>query len=325
MGKSLAIDIFCGCGGMTQGFKDAQHRVIAGLDIDPSAIETYKANHPRTQSIKANIATLSPKTLMARLGITKGQLDVMGGCPPCQGFSALRTSRVGNEQDQRNFLIFEFAEYIKAFMPKQILMENVPGLLRTGIFREFDKRIKRLGYFTAYKVLNTKDYGVPQSRKRAVYKASLKCLPVIKQGDGGRAKTVRDALEGYDFGDDALHQIPENRTARIRRLISMVPKNGGNLPEALQLPCHHRTNGYRDVYGRMAWDKPAPTITGGCCQPSKGRFIHPQQNRCITMREAALLQSFPPKYNFPVRLGKMKIAQMIGNALAAPFVSAQVG
>ena len=126
--------------------------------------------------------------------------------------------------------------------------------------------------------------------------------------------------------DDPLHNLPENRSAKVRRLIAAVPKNGGGVRQAgtdFTLPCRQRCNGFYDVYGRMAWDEPAPTITSGCVNPSKGRFLHPEEDRCITLREALLLQSFPPGYRLSLRRGKFPAAALVGNALPPEFVRRQ--
>jgi DNA (cytosine-5)-methyltransferase 1 len=138
--------------------------------------------------------------------------------------------------------------------------------------------------------------------------------------------TVRDAfssLPSPSRSGDPLHEVHEHRSQRIRNLIANIPKDGGGrleLHSRQQLSCHKRCDGFKDVYGRMAWDKPAPTITGGCANPSKGRFLHPQANRCVTLREAAVLQGFPKGYKFALDKGKYAAARMIGNALPPPFI-----
>lgn len=144
----------------------------------------------------------------------------------------------------------------------------------------------------------------------------------------GRWKTVKEAIGGLpEAGQsgDPMHDMPENRTPKVQEIIRLIPKDGGSrkdLPEEFQLECHKRCNGFKDVYGRLAWNNVAPTITGGCFNPSKGRFLHPEEDRAITMREAALLQSFPHRYKFPVTDSKSAVALMIGNALPPPFIAA---
>jgi DNA (cytosine-5)-methyltransferase 1 len=143
-----------------------------------------------------------------------------------------------------------------------------------------------------------------------------------------KGRTVREAIFSLpDAGKsgDPLHDMPERRTPEVARIIKAVPKDGGgrtDLPYQQQLDCHKSCNGFKDVYGRMAWDKVAPTITTGCFNPSKGRFLHPARNRAITIREAALLQGFPKRYKFDANDGKVALALMIGNALPPPFIAA---
>ena len=173
-------------------------------------------------------------------------------------------------------------------------------------------------------LLDVADFGVPQRRKRLVVLASRVGTMTQLQPVSTR-KTVRDAIAGLphtERSDDPLHNLGEARSERIRRLIGSIPKNGGSrsdLPKHLTLRCHANTDGYYDVYGRMAWDDVAPTITGGCINPSKGRFLHPEEDRAITLREAALLQSFPLDYAFSLERGKYAAAEMIGNALPPAF------
>ena len=174
-------------------------------------------------------------------------------------------------------------------------------------------------------ILNAADYGVPQRRNRLIYVAGLK-RPAAFARPARVRRTVRDAIGALPLAGasgDAVHDMPEKRSRKVMALIKRIPKNGGSrtdLPMKAQLDCHKRCDGFKDVYGRMAWDEPAPTITSGCSNPSKGRFLHPDQNRAITMREAALLQGFPRSYKFPTTTNKQAIALMIGNALPPEFI-----
>lgn len=258
----------------------------------------------------------------------KGELDLLGGCPPCQGFSRLRTlNGTRRNRDKQNDLIFEFQRLVLGLLPKCVMLENVPGLYRNHRFRKFRRALEQAGYTVVADILDVGHYGVPQRRKRLVVVASrtgraclappLLATPTVRQAIG--------SLPPAGKSGDALHDIPERRSPRVIARIRQVPRNGGSrssLPRSLRLGCHARSDGFFDVYGRMAWEKPAPTITTGCFNPSKGRFLHPTANRAITMREAALLQSFPPTYRFPVELGKVKIATLIGNALPPRFIQA---
>jgi DNA (cytosine-5)-methyltransferase 1 len=208
------------------------------------------------------------------------------------------------------------------------MLENVPGLKDDPRFDIFVATMSGFGYQGEWKVLNVADYGVPQRRRRLIYVAAYRksiCISDKKY----EYRSVRDAIGSLPLAGksgDFMHDIPEKRTKKIQEMIALIPKNGGSrsqLPAKYVLPCHIRNpGGFKDVYGRMDWDKPSPTITGGCASPSKGRFLHPEENRCITPREASLLQGFPPNYFFPRGLSKDQLALMVGNALPVPFIYA---
>ena len=327
--KPVAIDLFCGCGGMTTGLKLAGFNVLCGLDNASEPLEAYKANHSSVFAIHADIRSIDCMELLKLLGLRKGELDLLAGCPPCQGFSTIRTNNGRYAvDDARNELIDEFTRFVRAFKPKAIMLENVPGLKDDKNFERFVDDVAALGYRGEWKVLNVADYGVPQRRKRLIYLAGYKKrISILSMPKPKR--TVRDAIGSLPqagSSGDLLHDLPEQRTKKIREMIALIPKDGGSrsqLPKRFVLPCHKRhPDGFKDVYGRMAWDKPSPTITGGCASPSKGRFLHPQEDRCITLREAALLQGFPPRYVFPTHIAKQRLALMVGNALPVPFIEA---
>ena len=324
-----AIDLFCGCGGTTIGLKAANYSVVCAIDLATAPLEAFKVNHPEVLVKQQDIQLIDCKSLMSELSLKQGSLDLLAGCPPCQGFSSMRTKN-GKFKicDDRNDLISEFYRFTKALLPKSVMLENVPGLKDSSQFDQFLIDMNNLGYLGEWQVLNAKDFGVPQRRRRLIYVAGYKQTVSIS-AEKNDPISVRDALGELPKSGksgDYIHDLPEKRTERIREMIALVPKNGGSrseLPEEFVLPCHKRNPaGFKDVYGRMAWDSPSPTITGGCASPSKGRFLHPEENRCITMREAAILQGFPPNYIFPNNLTKGKLALMIGNALPAPFIAA---
>jgi len=323
--RPCAIDLFSGCGGLTLGLKRAGLRVVAAIENDELAAQTYKSNHSRVRICKNDIRKIAARTLMRELGLKSGELDVLAGCPPCQGFSVLRT-RNGSSQrrDRRNGLIAEMLRFIRAFRPKAVMLENVPGLSAHWSFRKTCRDLRRLGYCVQWDVKDARHYGVPQRRKRLILVAGRGFeIPFAPESD--TIRTVRHAighLGKVGKTRDALHNQPENRSARIVSLIKAIPKNGGSrgdLPRSRQLKCHKHFDGFGDIYGRMAWDEASPTITGGCYNPSKGRFLHPNENRAITLREAALLQTFPGKYRFPIDASKESVALMIGNALPPEF------
>ena len=322
-----ALDLFCGCGGLTQGLKDAGFQVLGAVDIDALSVRTYQANHPDTEVWHQDIRTLEPAVIQESLELELGQLDLLAGCPPCQGFSLLRTRNGAvHIEDSRNELTGELLRFAKTLKPKAIMMENVPGFWGKPEFLDFIREMTDLGYLGQSRILNAADYGVPQRRHRLVYLAGFGASIPFASSEG-RKHTVREALGHLPpagHSNDHLHDWPERRSPRINALIRRIPKNGGSrtdLPESEQLACHRRCQGFRDVYGRMAWDQVAPTITSGCSNPSKGRFLHPQENRAITLREAALLQGFSATYQFPAG-GKGSIAALIGNALPPPFIAA---
>ncbi|MCA8248059.1 DNA cytosine methyltransferase [Burkholderia multivorans] len=321
----MAVDLFSGCGGLTQGLKDAGFTVGAAVEIDALAAETYAANHPDVNLFNADIRDTSASEIMEACGVARGELDLLAGCPPCQGFSRIRLNNKKERMDDpRNRLIDEVLRLIGELQPKAVMLENVPNLARYTRYLNFKRELRKLGYDVVDKVLDVADFGVPQRRKRLVVLAS-RLGQISHPAPVDKRKTVRDAIATLpaDIVDnDPLHNLGEQRSERVRRLIRVIPKDGGSrtaLSPGLTLKCHEKQDGFYDVYGRMKWDDVSPTITGGCINPSKGRFLHPTEDRAITLREAALLQSFPPGYVFSLRKGKYAAAEMIGNALPPVF------
>jgi DNA (cytosine-5)-methyltransferase 1 len=323
--RLTAIDIFGGAGGLTGGLEAAGFEVVGAVDNSPLAIQAYRMNHDHVRTWRRDIRRLDPSSVAAELEIEPGELALLAGCPPCQGFSTIRTRRRStNVEDRRNGLVAQFARWAEVLRPQALMMENVPGLADDIRLTRMMGRLKRLGYGLTTGVLDAADYGVPQRRKRFVLLALLDD-EVAFAPSAATKRTVRDAIghlaEPGD-SDDPLHDHGEQRSEKVRARIAAIPPEGGlrQLDESYQLDCHRRTAGFYDVYGRMRWDEPAPTITGGCINPSKGRFLHPEQNRAITLREAALLQSFPGNYELPLDRGKYRAAELIGNALPPRFV-----
>jgi DNA (cytosine-5)-methyltransferase 1 len=232
-------------------------------------------------------------------------------------------------EDPRNDLITEFLRFVKGLRPFTIMMENVPAIIHYPLFKQVSDELSGLGYYIDFRVVNVADYGVPQRRKRFVMLGSRLGPIEVARGNGTKC-TVRDAigsLESVDKTSDPIHKIYPKHSPKVMDIIRRIPKNGGSrkdLPDEYILNCHKRVGiGFNDVYGRLKWDDVSSTITGGCLNPSKGRFLHPEEDRCITAREAALLQTFPRDYKFPEDIAKTALALMIGNALPPLFSKIQ--
>jgi DNA (cytosine-5)-methyltransferase 1 len=286
-------------GGLTQGLKQAGFKVVGAVEFHPTYAESFRLNHPKTNLKLNDITRINPLEWAKEINLKPGELDLLAGCPPCQGYSTIGTRNRGKKNDPRNELVYEVLRFAIALKPKTIMMENVPALANDARLQSLREQLEELGYKIDVKVLKMTHYGVPQSRRRMIMLGSrYDNIEVVKQEiDTDKMRTVRDAISVLPPADsssvnDPLHVADEKRRSdKVKRLISLVPKNGGSrtdLPEEYQLECHKRTTGFRDVYGRMAWDRPSPTITGGCNNPSKGRFLHPEEDRVITLREAAL-------------------------------------
>lgn len=318
------IDLFSGCGGLSEGLEQAGFSVRAAIEIVPVAVKAYKLNHKKTVVIQDDIRRVSGNTIR---DILKGEpLHMLAGCPPCQGFSSVRRlNRKRSVNDDRNSLVVEYLRLIKELKPLTIMMENVPGLKDYYLFKNVVKELSKLGYNPKVNIVNVKNYGVPQNRKRLIMVGSL--LGDINIAPGNDEKvTVRQVIGNLPNPQDAkdpLQRIIAKHTEKVYKRIKLTPKDGGSwkdLPKEYTLKCHEKENvGFNDIYGRLRWDDYSTTITGGCLNPSKGRFLHPEQDRVITPREAALLQSFPLKYKFPLDIPKQALALLIGNALPPKF------
>lgn len=322
-----ALDLFSGCGGLTLGLKRAGFRVVGAIEIDALAAETYRGNHGDVALWCDDIRNLSASAILRSLGLRRGDLDLLAGCPPCQGFSRMKTLNGRHRmRDPRNDLVLDFLRFVRVLRPKAVMLENVPGLARNRRARVLAQALRSMGYNVTHDVLDAADYGVPQRRRRFILLAGRRGGEIPFASKARRTITVREAFARISrrrAKNDPLHNLPERRQPHVQDFIRLIPRDGGSrhdLGTRRQLACHVRCDGFRDVYGRMAWDSVSPTITSGCCNPSKGRFLHPAKNRAITLREAALLQSFPVHYEFSLRRGKYPAAEMIGNALPPEFI-----
>ena len=338
-----AVDLFAGGGGLTVGLKKAGFKVAAAIEMEEHACATYLANHSEVRLFRRDIRDVSGDELRRWLG--NNQVDLLAACPPCQGYTSL--NKTGSE-DPRNKLIFEITRLAAELQPEAIMMENVPGLTSRGrvLFDQLKSDLKNLGYKfdDSCAVLEVADYGVPQRRRRLVLLAGRGFeiqLPERTHSAGGRNglkrwKSVWDTIgERNDLGDpltlpEAKKQGDLNRSKwhtvralspqNVARIKAAVPgKSWTSIPEHLRPDCHRGGyEGFTNVYGRMEWDQPSPTITAGCTTFSKGRFGHPKAHRTISVREAALLQTFPEDYVFDVPYMD-RVCTVIGNALPCDF------
>jgi DNA (cytosine-5)-methyltransferase 1 len=324
--KPRAVDLFCGAGGLSEGLRQAGYRVVGAVERDPLACDTYRLNHQSVRLWESDIRCISGRVMMKALKLKAGELDLLAACPPCQGFSTIRTKNGRRRnRDPRNALTSDVLRIIRSVKPVSVMLENVPGLASSRLYAAFRRGLESLGYHAKWRVLNAVDFAVPQRRRRLVLLASKLGEPTFAP-PARRRRTVRDsigALPPPEGSVDPIHNYEVRRSKKVEDLIRRIPPNGGSrkaLGVEDQLACHQRFDGFSDVYGRMAWDKPAPTITSGCINPSRGRFLHPQAHRAITLREAALLQSFPRGYRFRWNDNRYPLAVLVGNALPPEFV-----
>jgi DNA (cytosine-5)-methyltransferase 1 len=324
-----AVDLFCGAGGLTHGLLRAGISVKAGIDVDPSAEHAYGKNNAGAEFLKWDVSRKRAATIGKLFGDAKYRL--LAGCAPCQPFSKLTN---GHRRHRSWDLLGNFARFVEGTLPELVTMENVPELASRGrdVFENFVRTLERRQYFVDWKIVNCLEYGAPQSRKRLVLLASRLGPISVPQGryrQRSNWKTVRDAIGGLPAvragkadAIDPIHIAAQLSPLNLKR-IQATPRNGGtkdDWPRGLTLECHRRETGarYHSIYGRMWWDQPAPTMTTLCNGIGNGRFGHPTQNRAITLREAALLQTFPRSYEFWPRRQKLHakaIARMIGNAV----------
>jgi DNA (cytosine-5)-methyltransferase 1 len=321
-----AIDLFCGAGGLTHGLEAAGIEVVAGVDIDPTCEYPYTANNNAAFLLKS-VEDIAGSDLIDHL---KGaSFSVIAGCAPCQPFSTYSQGKADPE-DKRWKLLNHFARLVNEVQPDLVTMENVPRLEKQSVFSKFVVNLRKHGFHVFHEVVNCADYGVPQHRQRLVLLASklgpIEMIRPTKNTDNH--ETVRDAIEelarlraGEICTDDPLHQASELSALNLKRI--RASKAGGTWRDwdrALVAACHKKKSGktYPSVYGRMDWDEPSPTMTTQFYGFGNGRFGHPQQNRAISLREGAILQSFPPGYKFVAKgepIYTKTIGRLIGNAV----------
>lgn len=324
--------MFCGVGGLTHGLEKVGFDVVAGIDHDPTCEYAYSKNN-KARFIREDVSTYKAEEIEKLFG--DAECKILVGCAPCQTFSA-QSRKIRKQKDlttdPRWTLLNSFADYIEKIKPDIVSMENVPELCKFPIFDEFCARLKKNGYENPYfKIVDCAKYGLPQKRRRLVLLASrkgdIKLLPPDSK-HFAKKRTVRDVLGdlpplhcGETHGKDKLHRCAGLTPINLERI--KHSKQGGtwrDWPENLMTECHKKSSGrdFTSVYGRMRWDEPSPTITTQFFYIGAGRYGHPEQNRAISLREGALLQTFPKRYKFFKNAEGMAlgtISRHIGNAV----------
>lgn len=324
MSKVSCVDLFCGVGGLTHGFVLEGLPVKAGIDMDPACRYPYETNN-KARFIERDICTVTNDELSSLFG--DADVRVLAGCAPCQPFSTY-AHRYSLKGGGKWGLLYEFARLAKGVNPDIITMENVPSVAKHVVFHDFVETLKSLNYHVWHGVVNSSLYGVPQARRRMVLLASRLGKVEIIPPTHDKPRTVREAIGGLrplkagEFApDDNLHvssTLSEKNLQRIR--VSIPGGTWRDWPKRLVADCHRASSGhtYPSVYGRMEWDKPAPTMTTQCFGFGNGRFGHPEQDRAISLREAAILQSFPRNYAFTPEGAEVQLkvfGRLIGNAV----------
>jgi DNA (cytosine-5)-methyltransferase 1 len=317
------VDLFCGIGGLTHGLALAGVSVVAGIDNDPDSQFAYQTNNT-SRFLLSDVASLSPSQL--RNLWPKRSITLLAGCAPCQPFSTYSQKSQSNRRQSDWALVSTFGNLIAETKPDLVSMENVPHLQHHRVFQQLLTALS--SYHVFWSVVECSGYGVPQTRKRLVLLASRFGPIQLGIPSNSAPPTVRSAIEhlpvleaGEAVRSDPLHAACKLSQKNLRRIKASVP--GGtwrDWPARLRLACHKRSSGvtYPSVYGRMEWDAPAPTITTQCFGYGNGRFGHPDQNRAITLREAALLQTFPASYHFLREGERVRYSvqgRLIGNAV----------
>lgn len=326
-----AVDLFCGAGGLSFGLVSAGVDVVAGFDVDKACRYPFEANISGSVFLERDVRTLGAEDLNSLW--PRGALRVLAGCAPCQPFSPYRRG-AKSSSDERWPLLQEFTRLVCETKPEFVTTENVPPLAGTSVFREFVHVLEDLGYSIDSRNRSCLDYGLPQSRRRLVLVASLLGEVTIPDGPlrglppctvGNTIRVLPPIAAGDVDADDPLHRSRKLEPINLERIQASTP--GGtwlDWPEELRSPCHRRSSGasFKNVYARMEWDKPSPTLTTHFHNFGTGRFGHPEQDRAISVREAAMLQGFPRDYRFVEPGQKVQfttLGRLIGNAVPPPL------
>jgi len=339
MNRLKAVDFFCSGGGMSYGMQLAGIEILAGIDFDKNCKETYEANIRGAEFILADISELKEEGIEKDLSLNKNDDNlVLIGCSPCQFWSIINTKKEKSKKSKD--LLKEFRRFVEYFMPGYVVVENVPGVFRrkqeSGL-EDFITWLEEQNYKVHFNVHEVSDFGVPQHRKRFTLLANrITTKELAPIPTKGKKITVRDTIgeqngfpkvpPGHKDSSNFMHTVAGLEKINLDRL-AVTPKDGGTRlayvnNEDLVPDCHkNRTDSFRDIYGRMYWDKPSPTITTKFFSISNGRFAHPEENRAISLREGAVLQSFPKNYIFKTT-SIANTARMIGNAVPPKYAEA---
>jgi len=324
------VDLFCGAGGLSQGFYQEGFRIAAGVDADEDCRHAFERNNGG-KFLRRNIVDVTAAEVADAFGPASTRILV--GCAPCQPFSNYNQANLRPDWN----LLLHFGRLVRELQPEIVSMENVPSLERFAggaVFSQFKDVLKSNGYHFVSGVVRGTDYGLPQSRSRLVLIAS-RLGPVSMPECTGIRRTIRDAIgslppinAGSKNLHDPLHQASGLTPMNLKRMRASRPgRTWSDWPETLKLPCHKRPSGkgYGAVYGRLSWDQPAPTITTQFYNYGSGRFGHPEQDRALSLREGAILQGFPSSYEFvPANcsISITRVARMIGNAVPVDIAKA---
>ena len=333
--RLTAIDLFCGVGGLSFGLKEAGVDVKAGVDMDPSCRYAYEHNC-KAAFLNQDIRKLTRKNLTPFWD--GSDYRALVGCAPCQPFSSHTYKRKQANHDRRWYLIGELLRLVKECRPHIVSMENVPNLVNQKIFADFVDGLKSMGYHVSHSIVSCCKYGVPQTRRRLVLLASqFNRISLAPPDINQKEQTVRDAIghlpaikHDASGKKDGLHVCSKLTGINLKRIKASKPgDNWLSWPKRLLPECYKKNSGatYKNVYGRMAWDKPAPTLTTQFIRYGTGRFGHPEQDRAISLREGALLQTFPESFAFYPKRSMVKLgqtAQHIGNAVP-PLLAKHIG
>lgn len=331
------VDLFCGVGALSHGLKNAGFDIVAGYDIDRNCKYAYEKNN-EAAFFARDVSKLTPSEIAAHF--SNDVPSILAGCAPCQPFSSYKQRYA---EDPQWGLVTKYAELAAKVLPDFVTMENVPALVKYKngtVFTDFLNRLQNAGYSIKWEIVKCEQFGVPQKRRRLVVVASRHVELPSLTATTDASTSVRDAIgwlppieAGETDAEDPLHTSASLSDLNLKRI--RLSKPGGtwrDWPKHLRAKCHRRPSGltYPGVYARMSWDEPSPTMTTQCYGYGNGRFGHPEQDRAISLREAAILQSFPPEYEFfqpgqkPIftEIGKwignavpVKLAEAIGNQI----------